>query len=83
MHRSETFAIQSVNPRLQLRILLADLDRRVKLIEAEIQAQEERSNVFDLSSATYPVWARHLRTRRDNLLATISLLEARRVPAAA
>jgi hypothetical protein len=35
------------------------------------------------SNPTYPVLARHLRERRDNLLATTSLLEARRVPAAA
>jgi hypothetical protein len=53
------------------------------LIDADIQTEEERVNAFDHSSPTYPVMARHLRVRRDNLLATISLLEARRVPAAA
>jgi hypothetical protein len=68
---------------LQLSILIVDLHRRVASIEADIQAEEERAHAFDCSNPTYPVLARHLRERRDNLLVTISLLEARRVPAAA
>ena len=80
MYRSET---QSLSPALQLGILIADLHRHVQLIEADIRAEEEHSNVFDYSSAMYPVLARQLRLRRDNLLATISVLETRRVPAAA
>jgi hypothetical protein len=83
MYRSETLLRPRENRGLQLSILIADLHRAVALIEADIQADEERVNAFDHSSPTYPVMARHLRVRRDNLLATISLLEARRVPAAA
>jgi hypothetical protein len=83
MYQSETFPRERVNNELQLSILIADLHRTFRLIDAAIQAEEGRARTFDLSSPTYPVLARHLRVRRDNLLATISLLEARRVPAAA
>ena len=83
MYQSQTFPRQYVNRGLQLSILIADLHRLVGLIEADIRAEEERAHAFDHSSPTYPVLARQLRARRDNLLATISLLEARRVPAAA
>ena len=83
MRRSETLTKQSPWPASRLAILIAELNRRVQLIEADIQAEEKRSNVFDLSSPEYRELARHLRARRDNLLATISLLEARRPAAAA
>jgi hypothetical protein len=83
MYRSETLTRQILSPALQLAILIADLHWRVQLIEADIRAEEEHSNVFDHSSAMYPVLARQLRLPRDNLLATISVLETRRVPAAA
>jgi hypothetical protein len=81
MYRSET--LTNPSPALQLGIIIADLHRRVHLIEADIRAEEERSKVSDQLSATYPVLARELRQRRDNLLSTISVLEARRDPAAA
>ena len=83
MYQSETFPRQPVNPELQLSILIADLRRVVALIDADIKAEEERAHAFAHSNPKYPLLARHLRDRRDNLLATISLLEARRVPAAA
>jgi hypothetical protein len=83
MYQSEIFTRQRPSPALHLGILIADLHRRVQMIEEDIQAEEKRAKVFDDSSATYPVLARHLRLRRDNLVATISVLETRRSPAAA
>jgi hypothetical protein len=80
MYQSETFTRQRPSPALHLGIIIAELHRRVQLMEAEIQAQEGRSKVFDRSSATYPTLARELRERRNNLIATISVLETRRVP---
>jgi hypothetical protein len=74
MYRSETLAEMSANSTLQLGIFIAELHRFVQSIEADIQFEEERSRVFDVSSATYSVQARQLRNRRDNLIATISLL---------
>ena len=38
------------------------------------------TGIFDTSTA-YPILARNLRTRRDNLLATITMLDSRLVEA--
>jgi len=82
MRQSETFTKHSVNAAIQLSLFIAELRRYVRLIEADIQIEEGRLQVFDLSNATYPTTARHLGVRRDNLNATISLLEGRRIRAA-
>ena len=68
---------------LQLGIFIAELHRFVQLIEADIQLEEERSRVHHVSDATYSFRARQLRGRRDNLIATISLLEGKRERASA
>ncbi len=83
MNRSETPAKLGLNRLLQLGVFVAELDRIVQLIDADIRIEEERSRVFDRSSATYPIIARQLRLRRQNLIATISLLEGKRVGASA
>jgi hypothetical protein len=83
MYRSQTLTKGSPNSTLQLGIFVAELHRFVQLIEADIQHEEERSRVFDVSNATYSVRARQLRNRRDNLIATISLLDGRRERASA
>ena len=56
--------------------ILADLVRTVQLIECEIAAQEERGGVSDQSDV-YPMLARTLIERRDNLKMTIDALEQR------
>ena len=55
--------------------ILADLVRTVQLIECEIVAQEERTGVSDRSDVKYPMLARTLIERRDNLKMTIDALE--------
>ena len=57
--------------------ILADLFRTVRLIECEIAAQEERASVSDRSDVKYPMLARTLIERRDNLKMTIDALEQR------
>ena len=57
--------------------ILADLVRTVQLIECEIAAQEERARVSDRSDVKYPMLARTLIERRDNLKMTIDALEQR------
>ena len=57
--------------------ILADLVRTVQLIECEIAAQEERASVSDRSDVKYPMLARTLIERRDNLMMTIDALEQR------
>jgi hypothetical protein len=61
----------------QIRKLIASLSRSVDLLNLDIDTEEERTwlnNVFD---PAYPMLARHLRARRDNLNMTIAALRER------
>jgi hypothetical protein len=66
-----------VTGELQLSALLADLWRRVDLMNSDIFEEEAKVGVFDARQPTYPLLALNLRNRRDNLVATIRLLEDR------
>jgi hypothetical protein len=39
--------------------------------------EEKRTGISNVSNSAYPIFARNLRTRRDNLLATIKMLQSR------
>ena len=62
--------------RLQIAILIDDLSRSVQILSADIEHEEGRAGVSKLSEPAYPVLARTLRTRRENIAATIASLEA-------
>lgn len=55
--------------------LLSDLDRTVGQLDCDILAEEKRTLVSDPNDVKYPPLARSLRIRRDNLRATIAMLE--------
>jgi hypothetical protein len=57
--------------------MIADMRRVVQVLDCDVQTEEERSRIFDRSDANYPMLARTLAARRDNLKATIAALEAR------
>jgi hypothetical protein len=57
--------------------ILADLAQTVQLIESEIANQEERASVSDRSDIRYPMLARTLIERRDNLNVTSDALKQR------
>jgi ABC-type transporter Mla subunit MlaD len=57
--------------------MIADLRRVVQVLDCDVQTEEERSRIFDRSKANYPMLARTLAARRDNIKATIAALEAR------
>jgi hypothetical protein len=57
--------------------ILADLVRTVQQIESDIAAEEMRARVFDRSDVMYPVLARALIERHNNLRVTIAALEQR------
>ena len=61
---------------MKLRALIADLQLRAQILETDIHDEEQRTNIFDLANVAYPTLARNLRTRRDNLLATIRVLKS-------
>jgi predicted kinase len=69
----------STAPKEMARIssLISDLDRRAQLLECDIAAEEKRARVFSRSDDAYPITARILAVRRDNLKATIAALEQR------
>jgi hypothetical protein len=59
----------------KLQALLSDLRRKVQLLSSDIVAEEQLTRIFDLSDPRYSILARNQRTRRDNLLATIAVIE--------
>jgi len=54
---------------------ISDLRRLVHLLEANIDADEERVGIFDPTSSNYPDSTRQLRMRREKLIATLFRLE--------
>ena len=60
----------------ELAALISDLRQIVHNFDLSIEAEETRSHISDLANANYPLEARILRVRRNNLLGTISTLEA-------
>jgi hypothetical protein len=62
---------------IKLRKMIGDLDRSVRLLNCDISTEEERARIFDRSDVAYPMLARTLAARRDNLRDTITALEQR------
>jgi hypothetical protein len=61
---------------LQIATLIGSLSRSVQLLTVDIEHEEERAGVRDLADPAYPVLARSLRVRRENIRTTIGALEA-------
>ena len=60
-----------------IRSMVEDLNGTVQILDIEIRTEEERVRVFDKADALYPVLARTLTSRRDNLIVTVADLEKR------
>jgi hypothetical protein len=67
---------------LQIATLIGDLSRSLDILSADIEHEEERAGVRDVSDPTYPLLARSLRARRENIGATIAMMESLRAPEA-
>src|SRR5258708_39217827 len=61
----------------QIRKAIVDLDRTVQFLDCDVASEEERARVSDRSDPAYPILARALAARRDNLRGTIAALEQR------
>jgi len=61
---------------LQIATLIGNLSRTLELLTVDVEHEEKRAGIRDLSDPAYPVLARSLRTRRENITATIASLEA-------
>jgi hypothetical protein len=75
VYPSETLRETAAMKRLRTATLIADLSRSVALLTVDIEEEEERVGVHDVSAINYPVLARSLRVRKENLEATINALE--------
>ena len=75
-YRPETLRRTTATARVQIATLVADLARSMALLTADIEHEEALAGVHDVSAAAYPVLARNLRARRENIEATIASLEA-------
>ncbi|SFI62630.1 hypothetical protein [Bradyrhizobium sp. Gha] len=75
MQTSSLFETRTDKTALKMKVLVADLQRRIELLETDIAHEEARTRVQDLAHPTYSILARNLRSRRDNLLATIAILK--------
>jgi hypothetical protein len=60
------------------RELIGDLSRKADILTADIEHEEARVGVRDLLDPAYPVLARSLRARRENIGANIAMLEDQR-----
>jgi hypothetical protein len=61
----------------QIATLIGDLDRLVRILECDAATEEQRARVFDPHDPAYPVLARSLVARRENIKNTIAALERR------
>lgn len=61
----------------QILKMISDITRVVQLLSCDITTEEERVGISDRSNAAYPILARTLAARRDNLKNTITALEQR------
>ena len=74
LDRSETPRRSCMN-QLIIATLLNNLTRSMSSLTADIEQLEANAPVRDLRDPTYPLIARHLRMRRDNISATIASLQ--------
>jgi ABC-type transporter Mla subunit MlaD len=76
-HRRHFESAPASRGALQIGELIADIDRVVHILNSDIATEEEQAKVFDRSQPEYPMLARTLAARRDNLRETIAALERR------
>jgi hypothetical protein len=57
--------------------MIADMRRVVEVLNCDLVTEEQRMRIKDRADARYPILARQLAARRDNLKVTIATLEAR------
>ncbi|WP_225117882.1 hypothetical protein [Bradyrhizobium sp. BRP22] len=62
---------------LVIQTLLEDLQRSVRILDCDIATEEAAGGICDAADPRYPLLARTLSTRRDNLKSTIRALKER------
>jgi hypothetical protein len=77
IRHSGTVVTRAGGPRDKLTALLENLRRSAVALEVSIEDEERRTGNHDPAHYAYPIIARALLQRRDNLKATIAVLEQR------
>ena len=67
----ETIRGTAATNKPQIAALISNLSRTVEILTADIEHEEGRAEVRDLADPAYPVLARSLRERRDNIRVTM------------
>jgi len=75
-YRPETLRGMAATNKLQIATLIGDLWRSVEVLTTDIEHEEMHLGVRNVADPNYPVLARSLRARRENIGATIATLEA-------
>ena len=70
-----TAHVTAARGEFQIATLIATLTRSITILSIDIEHEEDRAQVHNVLDAAYPMLARTLRARRDNLVATIAALE--------
>jgi hypothetical protein len=73
----ETAGASALREAKTIRTMLGDFDHTRQLLDGDIAAEEERARISDRSDAKYPILARTLIERRDNLIVTVAVLAER------
>jgi hypothetical protein len=68
-------AYAALKQEAKLKELIRDLDRVVRILEVDIATEEARAGVSDPCNGAYPILARKMMARRDNLKETVAALE--------
>jgi hypothetical protein len=77
LHHSGTAQETALRQAAVSRGMIDDLGRTIQILNIDISSEEERVRVFDRSDPAYPILARTLTARRDNLIVTVADLQER------
>jgi hypothetical protein len=77
LHHSGTAQEMALRQAAVIRGMMHDLGRTIQILNIDILTEEERVLIFDRSDPAYPILARTLTARRDNLIVTVADLAER------
>jgi hypothetical protein len=77
LHHSVTAQETALRQAAVIRGMIHDLGRTIQILNIDILTEEERVLIFDRSDSAYPILARTLTVRRDNLIVTVADLQER------
>jgi flagellar export protein FliJ len=67
----------------QLDLMMGEFERMAGELDAQIQSEEKKAGITDMSHFAYPTFAKAARQRRDNLFVSIRDLQAQKEAAEA